>query len=291
MVRVKHTKTLDTLVEDIYTEISKISEGKTLEISEEELDAFAEGMKSAMRQWLVPREVKKPYLRMSNIGRPERQLWYDMTTDPKKNIVDPATQIKFLYGHLLEEVVLFLVKLSGHKITDQQKEVTVSGVTGHMDCKIDGEVVDIKSASNFAFRKFSHGTLADKDSFGYLAQLSGYEEAEQTTGGGFLAINKESGALSFFKPQSLDKPNVPAKIETLRQQLKEHTPPARCYSPVPDGAFGNFKLPSECGWCAHKYVCHSDANDGRGLRTFKYSKGFTYLTKVKRVPRVEEIAA
>jgi hypothetical protein len=124
---VKPIKTLDTLVEDIYKEISKISEGQALEVSEEELDAFAEGMKSAMRQWLVPREVKKPYLRMSNIGRPERQLWYDMKTDPKKNIVSPSTQIKFLYGHLLEEVVLFLVKLSGHKITAQQKEVTVSG--------------------------------------------------------------------------------------------------------------------------------------------------------------------
>ena len=39
-------KTLDTVVEDIYKEVSKISDGKTLKVTEKELDAFAEGMKS-----------------------------------------------------------------------------------------------------------------------------------------------------------------------------------------------------------------------------------------------------
>ena len=284
-------KKLDTVVEDIYKEVSKISEGKTLKVTEKQLDEFAAGMKSAMKHWLTPREVKKPYLRMSNIGKPERQLWYDMKLDPKENIIDASTQIKFLYGHLLEEVVLFLVNLSGHKITDQQKEVKVKGIKGHMDCKIDGEVVDIKSASNFAFRKFKDGTLPNKDSFGYLAQLAGYEEAEQSTGGGFLAINKESGELSLFKPQSLDKPNIKQKIDTLNQQLKKKTPPARCYAPVPNGSYGNMQLPTECKWCPHKFVCHADANEGKGLRTFKYSTGFTYLTKVVRLPKVEEVHA
>ena len=241
-------KKLDTVVEDIYKEVSKISDGKTLKVTEKQLDEFAAGMKSAMKHWLTPREVKKPYLRMSNIGKPERQLWYDMKLDPKENIIDASTQIKFLYGHLLEEVVLFLVNLSGHKITDQQKEVKIKGIKGHMDCKIDGEVVDIKSASNFAFRKFKDGTLPNKDSFGYLAQLAGYEEAEQSTGGGFLAINKESGELSLFKPQSLDKPNIKQKIDTLNQQLKKKTPPARCYAPVPNGSYGNMQLPTECKW-------------------------------------------
>jgi len=284
-------KKLDTVVEDIYKEVSKISDGKTLKVTEKQLDEFAAGMKSAMKHWLTPREVKKPYLRMSNIGRPERQLWYDMKLDPKENIIDASTQIKFLYGHLLEEVVLFLVNLSGHKITDQQKEVKVKGIKGHMDCKIDGEVVDIKSASNFAFRKFKDGTLPNKDSFGYLAQLAGYEEAEQSTGGGFLAINKESGELSLFKPQSLDKPNIKQKIDTLNKQLKKKTPPARCHAPVPNGSYGNMQLPTECKWCPHKFVCHKDANEGKGLRTFKYSTGLTYLTKVVRLPKVEEVNA
>ena len=283
-------KTINTIVEDIYKEVSKISQGKSIDVTDEDLDNFATGMKEAMRNWLTPREVKNPSLRMSNIGKPERQLWYDINLDPKQSEVSPNTQIKFLYGHLLEEVVLFLVKLAKHKITDEQKEVVVEGVKGHMDCKIDGEVIDIKSASNFAFRKFKHGTLPEKDSFGYLAQLSGYEEAEQTTGGGFLAINKESGELCLFKPQSLDKPNVIQKIIRLKKQLKNKNPPSRCYLPIPEGLSGNMKLPSECTWCSHKFECHKDSNNGRGLRVFKYSKGLTYLTEIKRLPKVEEVA-
>ena len=36
-----------------------------------------------------------------------------------------------------------------------------------------------------------------------MAQLAGYEEAEGTDQGGFLAINKETGELWFFRPMSL----------------------------------------------------------------------------------------
>ena len=106
-------------------------------------------------------------------------VWYDMQdTDLTKERMQPSTFIKFLYGHLLESVAILLIKLSGHTVTDMQKEVEVDGIKGHMDCKIDGEVVDIKTASNFSFKKFSSGALVDDDPFGYMAQLAGYEEAE-----------------------------------------------------------------------------------------------------------------
>ena len=38
-------KKLDTVVEDIYKEVSKISDGKTLKVTEKQLDEFAAGMK------------------------------------------------------------------------------------------------------------------------------------------------------------------------------------------------------------------------------------------------------
>lgn len=287
----KNKKTIDTLVQDIYQAISPLTENKQIKVNDEDIDKFGKAMASALKHWATPQPRDTSTLRMSNIGKPSRQLWYDLNAEQVPQQLASSTLIKFLYGHLLEEVVLFLVNLSGHKITDQQKEVKIKGIKGHMDCKIDGEVVDIKSASNFAFRKFKDGTLPNKDSFGYLAQLAGYEEAEQSTGGGFLAINKESGELSLFKPQSLDKPNIKQKIDTLNKQLKKKTPPARCHAPVPNGSYGNMQLPTECKWCPHKFVCHKDANEGKGLRTFKYSTGLTYLTKVVRLPKVEEVNA
>ena len=284
------TKKLDTLVEDIYESLSALGKGEPLDVSEEVLDNFGNSMKEALRQWSTPRERDKETLRMSNIGRPLRQLWYDLKSDGENTQeIPPHTFIKFLYGHLLEEVVLFLVKLAGHKVTDEQKEVKVSGVYGHMDCKIDGEVIDIKTASSYAFRKFKNDTLKDDDTFGYLAQLSGYETAEKTKEGGFLVLNKESGELTLHRPSFFDKPNIKTKIREVKKAIKLDKPPKLCYTPVPEGKSGNMKLPRGCFYCRHKNECHADANDGKGLRVFKYSKGLTYLTKVEKEPNVLEI--
>jgi hypothetical protein len=158
-----------------------------------------------------------------------------------------------------------------------------------MDCKIDGQVVDVKTASKFSFNKFKDGSLVNNDPFGYLAQLSGYETAEQTKEGGFLVINKESGELCLFRPDDLEKPNVKEKIKKVKAAIAIDTPPERCYAPIPEGKKGNMKLPSGCAYCPYKFECYSDSNDGDGLRAFKYSNGPVYFTEVAVEPRVEEI--
>jgi len=284
-------KNLNTLVEDIYDSIAVLNDGTALDVTEEDIDNFGNAMKEVLRNWSHPKErSSKNNLRMSNVGKPMRQLWYDLRSEEAEQLpLDSSVFIKFLYGHLLEEVVLLLVKLAGHDITSEQKEVDIDGVKGHMDCKIDGEVIDIKTASGFAFKKFRDGTLRDDDPFGYMSQLSGYEEAEQTNEGGFLALNKENGELALYIPEYLDKPNVRNKIKKIRNYLKFDEPPDRCYNSIPEGKKGNMKLPRGCVYCRHKNTCHKDANDGEGLRVFKYSNKLVYLTNVVVEPRVPEI--
>ena len=136
-------KKLNTLVEDIYSKLSVLGKGESLNLSDEVIDKFGEDMKEALRHWSTPTERATGTLRMSNIGKPNRQLWYDMKYPDESNSIAPSTFIKFLYGHLLEEVVLLLVRLAGHEVTDEQKNVKVKGVEGHMDCVIDGEVIDV----------------------------------------------------------------------------------------------------------------------------------------------------
>jgi len=284
-------KNLNTLVEDIYDSISVLNDGTALDVTEEDIDNFGNAMKDVLRNWSHPKErSSKNNLRMSNVGKPMRQLWYDLKSEKEAQLpLDSSVFIKFLYGHILEEVVLLLVKLAGHDITSEQKEVDIDGVKGHMDCKIDGEVIDIKTASGFAFKKFRDGTLRDDDPFGYMSQISGYEEAEQTNEGGFLALNKETGELALYIPEYLDKPNVKNKIKKIRNYLKFDEPPDRCYNSIPEGKKGNMKLPRGCVYCRHKNTCHKDANDGEGLRVFKYSNKLVYLTNVVVEPRVPEI--
>lgn len=283
-------KKLDTLVEDIYDKLSVLSDGESLNIDDKTIDAFGESMKEVLSQWANPRPRDSGTLRMSNIGKPLRQLWYDMRSESKTTErIKPSVFIKFLYGHLLEEVLLMLIKIAGHEVTDEQKEVSVSGIKGHMDCVIDGEVIDIKTASGFAFKKFYNKTLAEDDMFGYLPQLAGYEAAMGTNKGGFLAMNKESGELALYRPDSFDKPDIKKKIKTVKKLIKIDTPPELCYNPIPDGAAGNMQIARGCTWCRHKFECHSDANEGKGLRVFKYSNKYSYLTRVVKEPRVLEV--
>ena len=284
------SKNLDTLVADIYESLTPLCDNEGIDIPDEAIDKLCENIKVVFKQWQNPPERNKNFtLRMSNIGKPSRQLWYEKKLPKGKEKITPSTFIKFMYGHLLEEVLLFLVSIAGHKIEAAQKEVLVNGIKGHMDCKIDGEVIDIKTASGRAFQKFSNDTLAQDDPFGYIAQLCGYEEAEGTDNGGFLDINKETGELTLHRPEELDKINVVDKIDHLKHEMSLDTPPEKCYSTVPEGKSGNMKLNKGCFYCSYKFECHADANDGNGLRVFKYSKGPTYLTTVKVEPRVEEV--
>jgi hypothetical protein len=282
------SKNLSTLVEDIYEKIECLSQGENMDIPQDLIDDFGERMKQALVHWTEPKKQTKG-LRMSNIGRPARQLWYESKKDSEPTPLKAPTHIKFLYGHLLEELLILFVKIAGHAVSDEQKEVTVDGIKGHIDCKIDGQVVDIKTASNFGFKKFKEGTLYQDDPFGYMYQLSGYETSEGTNEGGFLAINKETGELALYCPGDLTKPNVNGRIDSLKNKLKSDTPPEKCYQPVPEGKKGNMRLPTGCAYCGFKNECWSDANNGRGLRVFKYANGLKYFTRVTSTPNVQEL--
>jgi len=281
---------LNTLIDDINKSLEGLSDGKPLNITEEDLDLTLSRMKTSILEWADPSERNKSFsLRMSNIGKPARQLWFEKNKPLENAKPNAATQVKFLYGHVLEEIVLMLVRAAGHTVTDEQKEVELNGIKGHMDCKIDGEVVDVKTASKYAFSKFKNGGLHDDDPFGYIPQLAAYEKAEDTCKGGFLVINKEGGDLCLHKPEDLSKPNMETLLSTLKKKLDSTNLPSLCYDPVPEGKKGNMKIHKNCVYCPYKYECFKDYNNGQGLRTFKYASKLEYLTKVVSTPRVEEI--
>ena len=281
-------KRIDTVATDIKKLVANISNGKPANVTEENMDRFLKNIKEAFTSWNNPVREKDGKLRMSILGKPARQLWYDRFSPKKTKDYDASLNIKFLYGHILEHLLLYLVELTGHKVTDQQKKVEIDNIKGHIDAKIDGEVCDVKSASSFSFKKFKNGELVGDDPFGYHAQLSGYEEGVGTNQGGFLVMDKSSGDVCFYKPDELAKPNVPNLIKTLQETLKRKSPPDRCYQ-LSETKGGNKSLPIGCQFCAHKWECYKDANDGKGLRVFKYSNRYVYLAQVNRQPNVEEI--
>ena len=90
-------KKLENIVQDIYKAIKPLSKGDGLDISEEDINQFGEDMKDAIRGWAAAQPKDKPSLRMSNIGKPARQLWYDRNSKIKAKDLQATLLIKFLY--------------------------------------------------------------------------------------------------------------------------------------------------------------------------------------------------
>lgn len=283
-------KNIDTLIEDIYSlfDLTKKSKLNKKEI-EKILDVFGKEMKGHLEEYLYREPSGTTNLRLSAIGKPDRQIWYDIKEKNKEKLFPAPTRIKFLYGHILETLLLTLSKLAGHTVTEEQKEVTVNGVVGHQDCRIDGMLIDVKSASTSSFKKFENGTLSENDPFGYIGQLSAYADSQGDEEAGFFVIDKQNGYLTLLKVHGMEMINAEDRVKYLKKIIKKDTPPDKCYSAIPDGASGNFKLPIGCVYCSHKIKCWSDSNQGNGLRAFRYAKGVRFLTQVQRIPEVPEV--
>lgn len=271
---------IDSLIDDVY----KLFDPNKIHVpSEDNLEVFANNLKNILRNRLGGRENIADPLRFSSLGKGDKQLWY-MAQGEDKEEMRAQTFYKFLYGDVIEELMLFLVKESGHDVSREQEEVEVDGVKGHIDAVIDGVVVDVKSASPFGYKKFKDATIFEDDPFGYIPQISGYADCLKSPAA-FLAFDKVSGDICLLKvPASIIGDNKPEpRIKHLKEVINNPIPPARCYTDKEDGRSGNRKLGTECSYCAFKSKCWPN------LRTFIYSSGPRYLTVVAREPDVYEV--
>ena len=281
-----------TLPEDIF---AILDDANDHEVNEKNVEEAGELFKHLLRTRLKRRDVVRgeKVLRFSSLGKKDRQMWY-MANEPEyAEKMGGKQNFKFLYGDTIEILLLFLAKESGHEVTHEQYEVEVDGVYGHTDAVIDGVPVDCKSASSYAFDKFQSGRFKFDDPFGYLHQLGGYAQVlGKTDRAGFLVADKVNGNICFAELDGYDIKAVPPgpRIEQLKGVISHVEPPARCYEDVADGKSGNRKLPIGCSYCSFKHRCWADSNGGRGLRTFLYAKGPTFLTAVGKTPVVPEVA-
>jgi hypothetical protein len=280
-------KKIDSLVGDIY---AILDEGTDHEPNEENLTWIADALKELLRSRLSSRERKAEALWFSSLGKPDRQLWYGKHKPEMAERMAPHTYMKFLYGDLLELLLLFLAKEAGHKVERLQERVEVEGVTGRIDAVIDDVTVDAKSASSYAFTKFKNGTFLTDDPFGYIGQISGYRKAIGTERAGFLVADKVHGHLHFAEvsPETLTANTPEPRIAHLRDVLQSESEPDKCYEDKPEGKSGNRILATSCSYCKFKDYCWRDANDGEGLKTYIYSSGPKFFTKVAKEPRVQQ---
>lgn len=269
------SKKIDTLVEDIY---SLLDTGTKSPNKEALFGMASDMMESVKKQLWFSTSDRKPTLRMSNIGKPcVRSLWYDINGDEQAEDFSPQTRIKFLMGDLVEALLLYLAKEAGHDVTDQQKQIEIDGIKGHIDSRIDGKLVDVKSTSSYGMRKFKEGTLPDDDPFGYIDQISGYGNALGEDSGTFLAFDKSSGELATYTHTELS--NTKDRIAYVKEAVAQDEAPARPFDTVYDKSYRRDKLGINCSYCAHKMTCWAD----KGL-DLKF-RGNRPLFFIKRDPK------
>lgn len=284
-------KTIDTLVKDIYDVI----EGKGgWDSVVNEYFKFTIGGTMMTRLAERGEEGPRGTLRMSSIGQPcERKLWYSVNTKDDGETLRPEVRLKFLFGDILEDLLLSLAVAAGHTVEGHQDTMSIKGIKGHRDAVIDGVTVDVKSASSYSFQKFKEHRLEYEDPFGYMTQLGSYVFAgkddtivKDKKGGAFLVIDKQHGylCLDYYNFQKL---GILDDIENLYEERiassKNPLEPPRGFPTEPEGKSGNRKLCLNCSYCDFKFKCHDE------LRVFRYGKFPIFLTKVVREPRVPEI--
>lgn len=288
------SKQISTVIKDIY---SLLESGK--KVSEESIERLGKSIALSVKKQLTKREESKsPSLfRMSTLGRGDRFLHYSYR-DRGRDEVTGSDKIRFIYGDIIEEILLFLIREAGHSVIGEQDMLTINGIRGIRDLKLDGINTEVKSASPYAFTKIFTGSLMEEgnDPFGYVYQVSGYTQADQNKPyqdcdepAAILAANKVDGRLALLMIEDFQQPDISARIDHLRKTVTAEEQPERCYSEVDDGKSGNKKLGSNCGWCKYKVDCWKDSNNGNGLRVFRYSNGIRFLTHVEKEPKVEEI--
>ena len=80
--------------------------------SPEDLKVFCDNVGDAITSSFQDAVSKEPrtILRMSSIGKPDRKIWMEINGPEVERSYSPATLIKFLYGSVIEELVIFLAK-------------------------------------------------------------------------------------------------------------------------------------------------------------------------------------
>jgi len=227
---------------------------------------------------------------MSSIGQPcERKLWYEINKPELAAPLSGNDHLRFLYGDIVESLMLFLAKLAGHNVQGEQGEVEIEGIKGHRDAIIDGVLVDVKSASAFSYKKFEDGSLQENDAFGYIPQLQSYLSASskddrliQKDEAYFLAVNKVTGefCLTLSKGNEVDWPKT---YNYKKELVSQPNPPPRGFEPEDWGKGGNKALSFNCTLCPWKKTCWPE------IRYFQYANKVAELVVVKKEPLVPEI--
>ena len=254
-------------------------------------DKFGKETSEALRKQFE-RTDQKFTLRMSNIGKALCQL--QMEKLHGQSGIDP---IRGLLGDIVEDLVLFLLHASPEiEVVTELKSCTLKlkdvDLRGTLDVilKINNEdkVYDIKSCSEFAFKKYLNASFEDfisNDVFGYVDQLFGYSVAANVKPGGWILVNKSSGEMKVINvPEDYEKYQKQALINMQHRLDNIDKEFVRSFEDIEEKfkkkSTGNRILGTVCGFCEFKFRCWPGLKVLPALVSTAKNPGLKYYSKV-----------
>lgn len=246
----------------VHQYIEEVRTGKA-SVSEKTINQITEDVRAALIRQFVDKRNKEFSLRMSNVGRPYCQLWFEKNKPEEATTTSSNFLMNMMIGDIVEAVFKGLLTEAGVIYSNGEKVTLKAGkhdIQGTPDLTIDGAVDDVKSASDWSYRnKFvDFNTLASSDSFGYVAQLAGYSRAMRVKPGGWWVINKAKGEFKYVPATGIDTDSEIQKISEKADELQANEF-RRCFPPVEETyrnkPTGNLVLGQECQWCSFRYPC------------------------------------
>jgi hypothetical protein len=242
--------------------VEEVRTGKK-SVSESTINQIVEDVQAALTRQFVDKRNKEFSMRLSAMGRPYCQLWFEKNHPDKATAKSNSFLMNMMIGDIVEAVFKGLLTEAGIGYADGEKCTLKAGkheINGTPDMIMDGAVDDVKSASDWSYKhKFqSYDTLAASDSFGYVAQLAGYAKALGVKAGGWWVINKATGDFKYVPATTIDVDKEVREIASKADALSDNKF-ERCYEAL-DETFrgkptGNKILGRECSWCSYRYAC------------------------------------
>ena len=248
-------------------------------ISPSAIKDFAKECEESVERQL--NKKRKFSIRMSGLGRPLCQQLLDRRG--MKEDMDYNALFRFMFGDLVESVIVLIMEQADVEIVDKQKAVKldIAGhtVTGTLDLILRDEmgvekVWDVKSASEWAFKfKYTgfggYDKIKEDDPFGYVMQGHLYGEATGLPFGGWIVVNKSSGEIAMVEAPDWQEEDRKEYLKDAEVRVK------RLLDPNPDFVkpfksefetykvkgeiirTGNKTLPKICGMCGYRSHCWS----------------------------------
>jgi len=240
-------------------------------LSDKNINKICEDIKEALHRQFGSNNSRKEFrLRMSNIGKPTCQLWFEKNK-PEEALPFPNNFVmNMMLGDIVESVFKGLLRQAGVAFEDSKKvsmELAIdSKIEGTYDIVMDDAVDDIKSASDWSYRnKFdSFDSLSKEDPFGYVGQLAGYAHASNKRAGGWWVVNKSNGSFKYVPAEGL---NLEKEVDKLADNVSivQSNEFEKCFDAVEETfrgkPTGNKILGTTCSFCRFKHSCWTDLQE------------------------------